>query len=58
MIFFLKKSKNFKEKLEDKLGNIDSAMDLWIYHNYFRFLLTVHDMTVTDLEKLDTISSS
>ena len=69
VIFFSGKSKDtfiyFKEKLEEKLGNIDSAMvrgeyKMWIYQNYFlpsiRFLLTVHDITVTDLKKLDAIS--
>ena len=33
---------------------------MWIYQNYFlpsiRFLLTVHDITVTDLTKLDAIA--
>ena len=33
---------------------------MWIYQNYFlpsiRFLLTVHDITVTDLTKLNAIA--
>ena len=69
VIFFSEKSKEtfsyFKEKLESKLGYIDSAMvrggyKMWIYQNYFlpsiRFLLTVHDINVTDLTKLDAIA--
>ena len=69
MVFFTGKSKEtlsyFTEIFETKLGNINSAMvrgeyKMWMYQKYFlppiRFLLTVHDITVTDLQKLDAIS--
>ena len=51
-----------KEIFREKLENIDQTMvrneyKLWIYQNYFlnshRFLLTIHDITQTDLKVLD-----
>ena len=50
----------------EKLENIDSIKNrnehkLWIYKNYFlpsqRFLLTVHEITSTDLKKLDNLTN-
>ena len=69
VIFFSGKSKDtfeyFREIFQNKLSNIDSAMvrgenKMWMYQHYFlpsiRFLLTIHDITVTDLKKLDAIT--
>jgi hypothetical protein len=68
MIFYSGKSKEtlsyFKEVFTGKLNHIENTMirseyKMWIYINYFlpsiRFLLTVHDITATDLNKLDAI---
>ena len=69
MVFFSGKSKEtfeyLKEIIDEKLQNIEKAAvrneyKLKIYHKYFlpsiRFLLTVHDVTATDLKKIDTLS--
>ena len=69
VIFFSGKSQetynylhdNFKEKLD----HIDNAQvrgenKMWMYEHYFlpsvRFLLTVHDLNVTNVEKLDALA--
>ena len=69
VIFFTGKSKEtlsyFTEIFKDKLNNIDTAMvrgeyKMWMYTKYFlpsiRFLLTVHDITVSDLKKMDAMT--
>ena len=69
VIFFTGKSTDvytyFKDVIETKLKNIDETTirneyKMWIYQNYFlpsiRFLLTVHDITFTDIQKIDSLS--
>ena len=69
LLFFSGKSSetfnHIKETLLSKLKNIDSCAvrseyKLKIYHKYLlpsiRFLLTIHDITATDLKKLDTLN--
>ena len=68
VIFFSCKSKEtlayFKETLETKLKHIDETEirnenKMWIYKNYFltsiQFLLTIHEITATDLKQLDML---
>jgi len=68
VIFFSGKSKEtlayFKDALETKLKHIENTQirnenKLWIYKHYFlpsiRFLLTIHEITVTDLKQLDML---
>ena len=56
----------FKEIFENKLTNIDNALirseyKVWIYHKYFipsiKFILTIHDLTHTDQQKLNAIAN-
>ena len=69
VIFFSGKSSEtfsyLNELLETKLKNIDQTLirneyKMWIYQFYFlpsiRFLLTVHDITYTDIQRLDALS--
>ena len=69
VIFFSGKSKDTLNYLHDtfkeRLDHIDNTQirgenKLWIYEKYFlpsiRFLLTVHDLNVTNVEKLDALT--
>ena len=52
---------DFKDRLEN-INNtkVRSEYKLWIYQNYFissvRFLLSIHDVTKTDIAKLDNLT--
>ena len=69
VIFFSGKSKDTFNYLHDtfkeRLDHIENAQirgenKMWIYEKYFlpsvRFLLTVHDLNVTNVEKLDSLT--
>ena len=69
LLFPLQKSSDtfnyIKNEFESKLENIQSLLirdeyKLWIYKHYFipsiRFLLTVHQITKSNLKKLDTFT--
>ena len=56
---------HIKNILSDGISHIDKAMvrneyKLWMYDNYFlpskRFLLTIHNLTQTQLKSLDTLT--
>ena len=68
VLFFTGKSSEtyayMKSNFEEKLNNIDGALirnefKMWIFQNYFlpaiRFLLTIHDITFSDIKKLDSM---